>query len=104
MFEYIRELGKDYCHAVLPLLEDALMDRDIIHRQMACNVVRHMALGVAGMGCEAEVQHLLNLVWPNIFETLPRTIDSCVEVCTIKKMDDLLYRTKGRHLSDKYHK
>eukprot|EP01061_Rhynchopus_euleeides_P022157 TRINITY_DN3607_c0_g3_i1.p1 TRINITY_DN3607_c0_g3~~TRINITY_DN3607_c0_g3_i1.p1 ORF type:complete len:1163 (+),score=427.92 TRINITY_DN3607_c0_g3_i1:505-3489(+) len=79
MFEYIRELAKDYCYAVLPLLEDALMDRDIIHRQMGCNIVRHMALGVAGMGCEPAVIHLLNLVFPNIFETLPRTIDSCVE-------------------------
>ena len=50
MFEYIGEMGKDYCYAVVPLLEDALMSRDHVHRQTACAVVKHMALGVAGQG------------------------------------------------------
>ena len=30
MFEYIGELAKDYIYAVTPLLEDALMDRDLV--------------------------------------------------------------------------
>jgi splicing factor 3B subunit 1 len=30
MFEYIGELAKDYMYAVTPLLEDALMDRDLV--------------------------------------------------------------------------
>ncbi len=30
MFEYIGEMGKDYIYAVAPLLEDALMDRDLV--------------------------------------------------------------------------
>jgi len=30
MFEYIGEMGKDYVYAVVPLLEDALMDRQVI--------------------------------------------------------------------------
>ena len=30
MFEYIGEMGKDYIYAVTPLLEDALMDRDLV--------------------------------------------------------------------------
>ena len=34
--------------AVAPLLEDALMDRDLVHRQTAAFVVQHMSLGVAG--------------------------------------------------------
>ena len=34
MFEYIGEMGKDYIYAVTPLLEDALMDRDLVHRQV----------------------------------------------------------------------
>ncbi len=32
MFEYIGELGRDYINAVAPLLQDALMDRDLVHR------------------------------------------------------------------------
>lgn len=32
MFEYIGEMGKDYINAVTPLLEDALIDRDLVHR------------------------------------------------------------------------
>lgn len=39
MFEYIGEVGKDYIYAVTPLIQDALMDRDIVHRQIASNVV-----------------------------------------------------------------
>ena len=31
---YIGEMGKDYIYAVTPLLEDALMDRDLVHRQV----------------------------------------------------------------------
>jgi hypothetical protein len=50
LFEYIGEMGKDYIYAVTPLLEDALMDRDLVHRQTAASVIQHMALGVAG-GC-----------------------------------------------------
>ena len=34
MFEYIGEMAKDYIYAVAPLLEDALMDRDLVHRQV----------------------------------------------------------------------
>lgn len=48
LFEYIGEMGKDYIYAVTPLLEDALMDRDLVHRQTAASVVQHMSLGVAG--------------------------------------------------------
>ena len=40
LFEYIGEMGKDYIYAVSPLLEDALMDRDLVHRQTAASVVQ----------------------------------------------------------------
>jgi splicing factor 3B subunit 1 len=76
MFEYIGEMSKDYVYAVTPLLEDALMDRDLVHRQTACTTVKHIALGVAGLGCEDALLHLLNLVWPNIFETSPHVINA----------------------------
>ena len=68
LFEYIGEMGKDYIYAVTPLLEDALMDRDMVHRQTACTAIKHMALGVFGFGCDDALNHLLNYIWPNIFE------------------------------------
>lgn len=76
LFEYIGEMGKDYIYAVTPLLEDALMDRDLVHRQTAASVVQHMSMGVAGLGCEDALTHLLNLVWPNIFETSPHVVNA----------------------------
>ncbi|KAI9099335.1 armadillo-type protein [Phlyctochytrium arcticum] len=79
LFEYIGEMGKDYIYAVTPLLEDALMDRDLVHRQTACATVKHMSLGVFGLGCEDALLHLLNHVWPNIFETSPHVINAVME-------------------------
>jgi len=49
MFEYIGEMGKDYIYAVTSLLEDALTDRDLVHRQTAASAVKHLALGVQGL-------------------------------------------------------
>jgi len=79
MFEYIGVMGKDYVYAVTPLLEDALMDRDPVHRQTGCAAVKHLALGVAGHGCEDALLHLLNFVWPNIFEESPHVIQACTD-------------------------
>jgi splicing factor 3B subunit 1 len=76
MFEYIGDMGKDYVYAVTPMLEDALMDRDPVHRQTACAAVKHLSLGVAGLGCEDALLHLLNFVWPNIFEESPHVIQA----------------------------
>lgn len=76
MFEYIGEMGKDYIYAATPLLEDALMDRDAVHRQTGCAAVKHLALGVSGLGCEDALVHLLNFVWPNIFEESPHVIQA----------------------------
>ncbi|OAX34746.1 hypothetical protein K503DRAFT_774216, partial [Rhizopogon vinicolor AM-OR11-026] len=60
VFEYIGPQSAYYCDLVVTLLEDALTDRD-----------PHTALGVAGMGCEDSLPHLMNFVWPNCFETSP---------------------------------
>ncbi|KAJ3386546.1 Splicing factor 3B subunit 1 [Lobulomyces angularis] len=79
LFEYIGEMGKDYIYAVTPLLEDALIDRDLVHRQTACSAVKHIALGCFGLNCEDALIHLLNYVWPNIFETSPHVINSVIE-------------------------
>ena len=79
LFEYIGEMAKDYVYAVTPLLEDALIDRDQVHRQTAASVVKHIALGVVGLGCEDAMIHLLNLLYPNLFETSPHVIDRVIE-------------------------
>lgn len=71
MAEYIGEAARDYVYALAPLLADALMDRDAVHRQIACAAVKHLALGLVGGGASDALVHLLNHVWPNIFETSP---------------------------------
>lgn len=86
LFEYIGEMAKDYVYAVTPLLEDALIDRDQVHRQTAASVVKHVALGVVGLGCEDAMLHLLNLLYPNLFETSPHVIDRMIEAIDAIRM------------------
>ncbi|VDM85016.1 unnamed protein product [Strongylus vulgaris] len=42
---YIGEMAKDYIYAVTPLLVDAMMERDQVHRQIAIDAVAHLSLG-----------------------------------------------------------
>lgn len=79
MFEYIGEGAKEYIYAVTPLLQDALSDRDLVHRQTASSVVKHLSLGSVGLNREDALVHLLNFVWPNIFETSPHVINAVME-------------------------
>lgn len=86
LFEYIGPMAGDYIYAVTPMLEDALIDRDLVHRQTACSAVGHLALGVRGLGVEDALIHLLNHVWPNIFETSPHVINAvmaAIQGCAI---------------------
>ena len=73
-------MGKDYIYAIAPLIEDALIDRDAVHRQTACAIVKHVSLGCVGLSCEDALVHILNFVWPNIFETSPHVIKNVFEV------------------------
>ena len=68
--------GLHRCHA---LFEDALMDRDLVHRQTAAVTVKHLALGCAGLGCEDAVTHLINYTWPNVFEPSPHVINAVIK-------------------------
>ncbi|GMM32737.1 U2 snRNP complex subunit [Saccharomycopsis crataegensis] len=80
MFEYIGgEMTKDYLYAVTPLLEDALSDRDQIHRQTAATVIKHMAINCAGLGMEEVFIHFLNMLMPNIYETSPHVIERILD-------------------------
>jgi splicing factor 3B subunit 1 len=79
VFEYVGPQSAYYCDSVVTMLEDALTDRDLVHRQTASTIVKHLALGVAGLGCEDSMMHLMNLVWPNCFETSPHVIGAVME-------------------------
>ncbi|ODV93299.1 hypothetical protein PACTADRAFT_51908 [Pachysolen tannophilus NRRL Y-2460] len=81
MFEYLGDstVEKEYIYSLVPLLEDALTDRDQVHRQTASSVVKHMALGCIGDGVEEIFIHFLNLILPNIFETSPHVIERILE-------------------------
>ncbi|KAK2957399.1 putative Splicing factor 3B subunit 1 [Blattamonas nauphoetae] len=76
LFEYIGETAKDYIYSITTLLENALVDRDLVHRQTAAATLKHLALGVFGLGKEDAILHLLNCLWPNIFETSPHVISA----------------------------
>jgi splicing factor 3B subunit 1 len=100
LFEYIGEMGHDYVYALVPLLEDALIDRDLVHRQTACTTVKHIALGAIGLGVEDAMAHLLNLLWPNIFEQSPHVINAVMEAiegmrCCIGPSRVLQYTLQG---------
>jgi splicing factor 3B subunit 1 len=79
VFEYVGPQSAYYADSVVTMLEDALTDRDHVHRQTASTIVKHLALGVAGLGCEDSMMHLMNLVWPNCFETSPHVIGAVME-------------------------
>lgn len=83
LFEYLDgATSKDYLFAITPLLEDALTDRDQVHRQIAATVVRSLALNCFGQAHDDYHDvfiHFLNLVLPNIFETSPHVISRILE-------------------------
>lgn len=79
VFEYVGPQSAYYADSVVTMLEDALTDRDHVHRQTASVIVKHLALGVAGLGCEDSMLHLMNLVWPNCFEASPHVIGAVMD-------------------------
>ncbi|KAH9262929.1 hypothetical protein BASA82_000068 [Batrachochytrium salamandrivorans] len=79
MLQYVGDMAVDYVFAITPLLQSALADRDHVHRQTACDAIKHLALGVAGRGCEDCLVHLLNFVFPNIFEQSPHVARAVLE-------------------------
>ena len=42
-------------------------------------VIKDFILGVAGLGCEDLMYHLMNLVWPNCFEFSLHVIGAVME-------------------------
>lgn len=83
VFEYIDgKMIKDYLYAITTLLQDALTDRDQVHRQTASTVVKHLALNCQDQITDQQIDvfiHFLNLLMPNIFETSPHVINRILE-------------------------
>ncbi|KAJ6593117.1 hypothetical protein B0H19DRAFT_1365276 [Mycena capillaripes] len=46
VFEYVGSQSAYYCDSVVMILESALTDRDLVHRQTASTIVKHLALGL----------------------------------------------------------
>ena len=78
VFEYTRPQSAYYADSVATVLEDVLTDGGLVRRQTASTIVKHIALGVAGLGCEDSMLHLMDLVWPNCFET-PHVIGAVMD-------------------------
>ncbi|KAI3406702.2 prp10 [Candida oxycetoniae] len=83
LFEYLDgKTTMDYLFAITPLLEDALIDRDLVHRQTAATVVFHIAMNLYGL-IDSDYSdvfiHFLNLIMPNIYETSPHVISRILE-------------------------
>ena len=49
----------------------------LVSLQTASTTIKHMSLGVIGFGNEDALIHLLNFVWPNIFEVCCVSLRSC---------------------------
>lgn len=61
---------------IISIINKSLFCRDLVHRQTAMYTIQHLSLGVAGFGCEDALNHLLNYVWPNVFETSPHVVQA----------------------------
>jgi len=79
LFQIIGRDCSNYCYAITPLLTNALIERDPVHRQLACSVVKYFVLGCFASGEEDAVLHLFNHLLPNIFETTLHFIDSLMD-------------------------
>ena len=69
IFEYIQEEAHQYINVASTLIEDAMVDRDVVHRQIGCQIIKNLSQNVVGFGKEEQLIHMLNLVWPNLFES-----------------------------------
>jgi splicing factor 3B subunit 1 len=79
LFEYNSFDGRTYSLSIIGLLEDALCEREIVHRQLACNVAKHLSLCNFGRSLPDVFMHLMNLIWPNILESSPHVILNTIE-------------------------
>ena len=53
-------MEKDYIYSFVHLLQDALTERKLVHRQIAVNAIKHLAINVMGLNNEDNIIELLN--------------------------------------------
>lgn len=75
IFEYIGEESINYVYHMIPMIEHALTDRNIVLRQTASAAVKSLAISCKSCDREDAFIHFLNLLIPNIFETSPHAIE-----------------------------
>ncbi|XBW36967.1 hypothetical protein QEN19_002547 [Hanseniaspora menglaensis] len=75
VFEYTGEDSINYVYHMVPMLEHALTDRNIVLRQTASTVIKSLAVACKSCDREDAFTHFLNLLMPNIFETSPHAIE-----------------------------
>jgi hypothetical protein len=66
----------EYTDSVTPLLTHALIERDAIHREIACLVLKYFASGCFAAGKEDAIIHPLNHIIPNTFDLTVHLIDA----------------------------
>lgn len=79
LFQTIGYQCADYCYSVTPLLTHALIERDPVHRQIACLAVKNFTIGCFAAGKQDAILHLLNHLLPNIFESTLHFIDAVMD-------------------------
>jgi splicing factor 3B subunit 1 len=88
--------GRDYIYTLVPLLEDALTDKDVVHRQLGIQCVKHIVLSVKPPALDLDLLvHFLNLIFPNVFEDnvyLKSSYDACIEALALRLGSDILYK------------
>lgn len=75
MFEYVGNESKDYLYLVVPMVQHALTDRNVVLRQTGATVVRSLSVACKNSDIEDVFIHFLSLLIPNIFETSPHAIE-----------------------------
>jgi splicing factor 3B subunit 1 len=93
MLQFIGGSAMTYLDAIVPVLADALTDRDHVHRQTAASAVKHLAFSVRSRGADDLLIHLLNCLWPNVLETTPHVIDrvhAAIDSLTLALGPDIL--------------
>eukprot|EP00477_Mikrocytos_mackini_P002108 GAHX01002308.1.p1 GENE.GAHX01002308.1~~GAHX01002308.1.p1 ORF type:complete len:900 (+),score=134.70 GAHX01002308.1:154-2853(+) len=60
----------NYINSLVNIIEDAVKDKDIVHRQIGCFIISNIAkLVVNDIECYFDLfLHFLNLIWPSILE------------------------------------
>nr|BAS01606.1 mRNA splicing factor U2 snRNP subunit [Lotharella vacuolata] len=94
LFEFIGEQTKNLMLVLLPLLESAITNQDVVHRQISCNIIQHISINVLNLNCDDLIQHLFNYIWPNIFEKSPhmkKAVINCIDSCRITLGAPLIY-------------